>query len=231
VAGCRSGRGSFDAWAETTSSAKENSVGTIAINMFMTLDGVAQAPGAPEEDAAGGFQHGGWQVPHFTARQGEIVDDWHRRAGGLLLGRKTYDIFAAHWPHVPADHEHAEIAKLLNGLPKYVASRSTPTLSWSGSRLLDADVPAAVAALKREDVGELQVIGSLDLAQTLIAHGLVDEFRLMVYPVLLGTGKRLFASGTAPAGLSLVSTETTDAGVTASVYRPVGGVSYGSFGL
>jgi dihydrofolate reductase len=204
---------------------------TIAIHTFLTLDGVAQAPGAPEEDPDGGFPHGGWQVPFFTERQGEVVTEWQQRAGGLLLGRKTYDIFAAHWPNVPADHEHAAIAKVLNGVPKYVASRTATSVSWQNSTLLGADVPAAIAELKRQDLGELQVIGSLDLAQTLIRHNLVDEYRLMVYPLLLGTGKRLFASGTVPAGLSLVSTETTEAGVTASVYRPSGRVSYGSFGL
>jgi dihydrofolate reductase len=206
-------------------------VSTIAINMFLTLDGVAQAPGQPEEDRTGGFPHGGWQVPYFTEEQGELTGRWQGRAGGLLLGRKTYDLFAGHWPRVPADHEHAGIAAVLNALPKFVASRTATSLAWRNSTLLDGDVPAAVARLKEQDHGELQVIGSLDLAQTLIRHGLVDEYRLMVYPLLLGTGKRLFADGTVPAGLELVSTETTGAGVTASVYRAAGPVSYGSFGL
>jgi dihydrofolate reductase len=201
---------------------------TIVISTYLTLDGVAQGPGAPGED---GFSHGGWQVPHFTGEQGELVGRWQARAGGLLLGRRTYDIFAAHWPRVPADHEHASIAQVLNELPKYVASRSRPSLAWRNSTLLGPDVPAAVASLKERDLGELQVIGSLDLAQTLIRHNLVDEYRLMVYPVLLGTGKRLFADGTVPAGLSLVSTESVGNGVTASVYRPAGEVGYGSFAL
>jgi dihydrofolate reductase len=200
----------------------------IVISTYLTLDGVAQGPGAPDED---GFAHGGWQVPYFTGEQGELVGRWQAAAGGLLLGRRTYDIFAAHWPRVPADHEHASIAKVLNEMPKYVASRSRPTLTWQNSTLLGPDVPAAVAALKEQDLGELQVIGSLDLAQTLIRHGLVDEYRLMVYPVLLGTGKRLFADGTVPAGLSLVSTESVGNGVTANVYRPAGEVTYGSFAL
>lgn len=201
---------------------------TIIINMFLTLDGVAQAPGAPDEDLDSGFEHGGWQVPFFTDEQGEFVN---RPAGGLLLGRRTYDIFAAHWPNVPADHEHAEIARTFNAMPKYVASRSATSLSWQNSSVLPGDVPTAVAALKEQDLGELHVIGSLDLAQTLIRCGLVDEYRLLVYPLLLGTGKRLFAEGTVPAGLSLVSVEAVGGGVVASVYRTGGAVSYGSFAL
>ncbi|MFL6121126.1 dihydrofolate reductase family protein [Actinophytocola sp.] len=131
---------------------------------------------------------------------------------------------------MPADHEHADIAKALNGLPKFVASRTARSLAWQNSTLLGADVPAAVARLREQDLGELQVIGSLDLAQTLIRHGLVDEYRLLVYPLLLGTGKRLFADGTVPAALELVSTETTSSGVMACVYRPAGKPTYGSFG-
>lgn len=204
---------------------------TIVISTFLTLDGVAQAPGGSDEDRDSGFEHGGWQVPYFTDEQGEIVTRWQQPAGGLLLGRRTYDIFAAHWPNVPADHDHAGIAKVLNAMPKYVASRSATSLAWQNSSLLDADVPAGVAALKEKDLGELQVIGSLNLAQTLIRHNLVDEYRLLVYPLVLGTGKRLFAEGTVPAGLSLVSTEAVGKGVTASVYRPAGAVSYGSFTL
>jgi len=194
-------------------------VSTVVVNSFLTLDGVAQAPGQPDEDRDGGFPHGGWQVPYFTEEQGELLGRWQGAAGGLLLGRRTYDLFAGHWPRIPADHEHAEIAKVLNGLPKYVASRTVTSLEWENSTLLDADVPAAVARLKARDLGELQVIGSLDLAQTLIRHDLVDEYRLLVYPLVLGTGKRLFAGGAVPAALELVSMETTSAGAMASVYR------------
>ncbi len=204
---------------------------TIVLNSFLTLDGVAQAPGAPEEDPSGDFPHGGWQVPFFTEQQGELVTNWQQQADGLLLGRRTYDIFAAHWPHIPDDHDHAAIARALNNTPKYVASRTVRSLAWQNSTVLDADVPAAVAKLKADDLGELQVIGSLDLAQTLIRHDLIDEYRLLIYPVLLGTGKRLFAGGTVPTSLALISTQTTDTGVTAAVYRPVGDVRYGSFGL
>lgn len=202
---------------------------TIAITTYLSLDGVAQAPGTPDEDRDGGFAHGGWQVPYFSAEQGELVGRWLGQAGGLLLGRRTYDGFAGHWPHVPADHEHAGFAEVLNSLPKYVASRGRPVLSWRNSTLLGPDVVAAVAELKAQDLGELQVIGSLDFAQTLMAHDLVDEYRLLVYPLVLGSGKRLFAGGTR--GLSLVSTEAVGNGVTASVYRPAGAVTHGSFAL
>lgn len=204
---------------------------TIVLNCFLTLDGVAQAPGEPEEDRDGGFPHGGWQVPFFTAGHGELVNRWQGPADGLLLGRKTYDIFAAHWPNVPDDHDHAPIAQVLNSVPKYVASRTVTSLAWENSSVLDTDVPAAVAKLRTGDIGELHVIGSLDLAQTLIRHNLVDEYRLLIYPLLLGTGKRLFADGTVPTNLRLVSSETTDAGVTACVFRPAGDVRYGSFAL
>ena len=204
---------------------------TIAINSFLTLDGVGQAPGGPDEDRDGGFEHGGWQVPHFTEQLGEIVGAWHSGFGGLLLGRRTYEIFASHWPRVPADHDEAAMAKILNEAPKFVASRTLTSVDWQNSTLLGADVPAAVRELKDQDLGELLVIGSLDLAQTLIRHDLVDEYRLTVFPVVLGTGKRLFGDGAVPNGLELVSAKTTDAGVVAGVYRPVGKPTYGSFAL
>lgn len=204
---------------------------TIAINTFMTLDGVAQGPGGPDEDRDGGFEHGGWQAPYFTAQLGEIVDRWHSNSGGMLLGRRTYDIFAAYWPRVPADHENAPMAKIINESKKYVASRTVSTSDWQNTTFLGDDVPAAVADLKKQELGELLVIGSLDLAQTLISHNLIDEFRLTVFPVVLGTGKRLFGDGAIPTGLELVSSETTDAGVVACVYRRAGEVSYGSYEL
>jgi dihydrofolate reductase len=206
-------------------------VSTIAINTFMTLDGVAQAPGGPNEDHDGGFEHGGWQVPMFTEQLGDIIGPWHTGAGGLLLGRRTYEIFAAHWPNVPADHPDAGMAKILNETPKFVASRTLGTADWQNTTVLDGDVVAAVEELKKRDLGELQVIGSLDFAQTLIRHDLIDEYRLTVFPVVLGTGKRLFGDGTIPASLQLVSTQTTDAGVLACVYRPTGKPAYGSWEL
>ncbi len=204
---------------------------TIAINTFMTLDGVAQSPGMPEEDPSNGFIHGGWQAPLFTEELGEIIGPWHASANALLLGRRTYEILGAYWPTVPADHEHASFAKILNDLPKYVASTTLDTVGWGPSTLLDGDVAAAVTALKEKDLGELLVIGSLDFAQTLIRHNLVDEYRLAVFPVVLGTGKKLFGGGAVPAGLTLVSSQTTDAGVFAGVYRAAGAPVYGSHAL
>jgi dihydrofolate reductase len=201
---------------------------TVIINTFLTLDGVAQAPGGPEEDRESGFTHGGWQVPFFTEQLGAIIGPWFANPGAMLLGRRTYDIFAGYWPHIAADHGDAPMAKILNETPKYVASRTVTSLEWENSHLLDANVPAAVAELKKQDLGEIHVHGSLDLARTLIQHDLVDEYRLTVFPVVLGTGKRLFGDGTVPGSLALVSAQTTDAGVVACVYRRAGEVRYGS---
>jgi dihydrofolate reductase len=205
-------------------------VSTIAINMFLTLDGVAQGPGGPEEDRDGGFESGGWTVPYFTEQVGDIIGPWHTGAGALLLGRRTYDIFAAYWPHLAADHEDAPMAKILNDASKYVASRTLTSVEWENSELLAADVPTAVAELKKQDLGEIQVLGSVDLARTLIKHDLIDEFRLTVFPVVLGSGKRLF-DGAIPTGLELVSTRTTDSGVVGCVYQRVGRPTYGSYGV
>lgn len=203
---------------------------TIAINMFLTLDGVAQAPGGPDEDRDGGFEHGGWQVPYFTPQLGEeIVGPWHANPGALLLGRKTYEIFAGYWPNIGPDHGSYPMAKILNETPKYVASRTLTSPAWTNSTVLDGDVVTAVTALKEQDLGEIQVLGSVDLAHTLIRHRLIDEFRLTVFPVFLGTGRRLFDGG-APTGLKLVSSRTTDGGVVASVYQLTGAPAYGSFG-
>lgn len=203
---------------------------TLVINTFLTLDGVAQAPGGPDEDRDSGFEHGGWQVPFFTEQLGEIIGPWFAQPGAVLLGRRTYDIFNEFWPHVPEDSDEAPMAKILNETPKFVASRTITSADWQNTTVLDADVPTAVASLKKQDLGEIHVHGSLDLAQTLIEHNLVDEFRLTVFPVVLGTGKRLF-EGAVPSTLSLVSAETTDAGVVACVYRVAGDVQYGAYTL
>ena len=202
---------------------------TLAINMFLTLDGVAQAPGGPDEDRDSGFEHGGWQVPHFTEQLGtEVIGPWYANPGALLLGRKTYEIFAGYWPNIAPDHPNHPMAKILNDVPKFVASRTLTSADWSGSTVLDGDVVTAVTELKSRDLGEIQVIGSLGLAQTLIRHGLVDEYRLTIFPVVLGTGKRLFGDGAVPSGLKLVSSQTTDGGVIAAVYRPTGAPEYGA---
>jgi len=199
----------------------------LVIGTFLTLDGVMQAPGGPEEDRSGGFPHGGWLVPHFDEKMGQIMAEWMQKAGGFLLGRKTYEIFAVHWPHVTGD----PIAEQLNNSPKYVASRTLDRVDWKHSNLIRGDLAEAVKRLKGEPGGELQVHGSGNLIQTLLKHSLVDEFRLWTFPILLGTGKRLFAEGTAPTGLTLVETQMSTTGVILQVYRDDGKPSYGSFAL
>lgn len=201
----------------------------IVVDTFLTVDGVLQAPGGPDEDREGGFTHGGWQAPLFDEASGEFIGEGFARIDGLLLGRKTYDIFAAHWPRVTDDHPDADAGRALNALPKYVASRTLTELTWQNSTLLGEDVPGAVAKLREEPGGEIHVMGSGDLIQTLIRHDLVDEYRLMIFPVVLGTGKRLFAEGAVPAALELVESRTTPGGVVICVYRRAGDVTYGSF--
>ncbi|MCT2587380.1 dihydrofolate reductase family protein [Actinophytocola gossypii] len=202
---------------------------TIVVSTFLTLDGVMQAPGGPDEDQSDGFPHGGWQAPHFDEAAGEIVGAWYATSTGMLLGRRTYEIFAGYWPTVGDDSPEAAMAKVLNEMPKYVASRTLSSVDWQNSHLLGDDVPAAVAKLRAEPGGELHVVGSAEFAQTLIRHDLVDEYRLMVFPLVLGTGKRLFGDGTVPGNLALVESRTTPAGAVASVYRRAGEVRYGSF--
>jgi dihydrofolate reductase len=198
----------------------------LIVNTFLTLDGVMQAPGGPEEDPVGGFEHGGWSVPYWDDRMGEIMGAWMTPPFEIVLGRKTYEIFAAHWPHTDEPG-----AKELNDARKYVASRTLESVDWQNSTLLGPDVPAAVKALKEEDGPVLQVHGSGDLLQTLIADDLIDEFQIFTFPVVLGSGKRLFGDGTRPAGLELVESETSTTGVVVSKYRPAGGVKTGSFAL
>jgi dihydrofolate reductase len=200
----------------------------LVVGTFVTLDGVMQAPGGPEEDRSGGFDHGGWLVPHFDDMMGQVMDDWIRRADGLLLGRKTYEIFAAHWPYVTGDDP---IAKKLNSVRKHIVSRTLDRVDWNNSTLVKGDVVEAIRRLKSEPGSELQVHGSGDLIQTLLEHQLIDEFRLWIFPVLLGTGKRLFANGTMPARLKLVETQTSSTGVVLQVHQSAGSLEYGSFML
>ncbi|GHH80092.1 deaminase reductase [Streptomyces sulfonofaciens] len=200
----------------------------LTLTTFLTLDGVMQAPGMPDEDRRGGFEHGGWQVPHVDEDTFELIREWFAHADAFLLGRRTYDIFAAYWPHVP-DRDADPIAHRLNTLPKYVVSTTRDTLSWQNSTLIGSDVPEEVARLKAEPGDELQVHGSGRLARTLLAHGLVDEVRLLTYPVVLGTGLRLF-DGAAPAALRLTGTTVTGSGTVVATYRPAGTPSHGSFG-
>ena len=193
---------------------------------FLTLDGVMQAPGGPEEDTDGGFAHGGWSVNYFDDQVGESMGKLMGTPFDLLLGRKTYDIFAGFWPTAGEE----EGAKPLNDATKYVASRSNPSLSWDKSVLLQGDVADAVMALKQEDGPELQVHGSGNLIQTLLRHDLVDEFHLKVFPVVVGAGKRLFSDGAIPAGLKLVDHEVSPTGVVIATYVPAGELVTGSFG-
>jgi dihydrofolate reductase len=186
-----------------------------------------QAPGGPDEDTEGGFTHGGWTVPLFDKQLGEIMGELVAQAGGLVLGRKTYEGFAASWPLLG---DEDPIAAVLNRIPKYVASRTLETLEWQNSTLLTGDVADAVAKLKREPGGELQVSGSGELIQTLLKHDLVDGFTLIVFPVLVGAGKRLFADGTIPGGLRLVDSTTTATGVVVSRYERAGELRTGAVG-
>ena len=197
----------------------------LVVGTFLTLDGVMQAPGGPNEDRDGGFQHGGWLIPYFDEKFGEIMTAWTKRAGAFLLGRKTYEIFAGSWPKStdPAD----EIATALNGRPKFVASRTLDRVDWNNSHLLRSDVAEEVARLKAQDGGEIQVHGSADLLQTLLRRDLVDTLRIWQFPVVIGTGKRLFGEGTIPAAFRLVDTQLATTGAVLHVYERAGDLRYG----
>jgi dihydrofolate reductase len=201
----------------------------LTVTTFQTLDGVMQAPGGPQEDPSGGFDHGGWLVPHADDEMGTFMDETFTEADAFLLGRFTYQTFAGYWPHV--DPAGNTVAEKLNALPKHVASRTLreEDLAWAGSSLLGDDVPARVAELKARPGRELQVHGSAGLVQTLLRHELVDELRLLTFPVVLGTGKRLFGDGAAPAAVRLTESRTTSAGTVIAVYAFDGRPSYGSF--
>jgi dihydrofolate reductase len=203
-------------------------MGRLVVTTFVTLDGVMQAPGGPDEDRSSGFEHGGWVVPHFDDETGAFIDEVFDRAGSFLLGRKTYDIFTGHWPHVTDEDDI--VATKLNSLPKYVASRSLEKADWQNSTVL-RDVPSEVRSLKEQPGGELQVHGSGNLIQTLIEHELVDAYHVLTFPVVLGTGQRLFAEGALPAGLRLTGSRTTGTGVVISSYEHVGKPEYGAIGL
>ena len=197
----------------------------LVVGTFTTLDGVMQAPGGPDEDRDGGFRHGGWLVPYFDEKFVEIMTEWTKRAGAFLLGRKTYEIFAGSWPKStdPAD----EIAAALNTRPKFVASRTLDTLAWNNSHLLKGDVAEEVAKLKAQEGGEIQVHGSSNLIQTLLKHDLVDTLRIWQFPVVLGTGKRLFGEGTIPRSFRIVDTQMNTTDAVLHVYERAGGLKYG----
>ena len=199
----------------------------LIVSTFLTIDGVMQAPGGPGEDDSGGFAHGGWSVNYWDEQMGQVMGEAMSMPFDLVLGRKTYDIFAAHWPHATDDAG----AKPLNDATNYVASRSHPTLEWSNSVLIEGDAAEGIAALKKQDGPELQVHGSGNLIQTLLGHNLVDQYRLWVFPLVIGSGKRLFSDGTIPAGLKLVDSKTSTTGVVIGTYEPAGEIVTGSFAL
>jgi dihydrofolate reductase len=188
----------------------------IVVSEFLTLDGVMQAPGGKDEDPSGGFEHGGWQGPFFDDAGGRAVEQTMSTADALLLGRRTYDIFAAYWP--TTTHEPAE---QLNSMPKYVVSTTLEEpLAWNNSTLIKGDVPSELAKLKELPGRDVLVFGSGDLAQTLMEHDLIDEYRLMVHPIVLGSGKRLFREGNPRTTLQLVDAETTGTGTQILTFRP-----------
>jgi dihydrofolate reductase len=184
---------------------------------FLSLDGVMQAPGSPEEDTEGGFRHGGWQQPYVDDVLGRTATEGMAATDAYLFGRKTYEKMAAYWPTAPDDDPYAQH---LNSTPKYVVSTTLDTLEWQNSTLLEGDVADDVAKLKQQPGGNIAVLGSGQLVQTLIAHDLVDEYFLAVFPIVLGSGKRLFREADEPGKLSLVDSKTTSTGGVLLTYRP-----------
>ncbi|MFJ2836978.1 dihydrofolate reductase family protein [Nocardia sp. NPDC087230] len=199
----------------------------LSLTQFLTIDGVYQAPGGPEEDTVDGFTHGGWSAPFADDDFGVFMDSVFDRVDAFLLGRRTYDIFAAYWPKI--DDPDNPVATKLNALPKYVATTTRTEADWAGTELLHGDIVAAVTALKDRPGRELQMHGSGVLAQTLLAAGLVDTMNLLTFPVMLGSGKRLFTETVRPTGFALTDSRTTSTGVLIASYRADGAPKYGDF--
>jgi len=195
---------------------------------FITLDGVMQAPGGPEEDPTGGFKYGGWTAGYWDDFLGSVMDKQMSKPFDLLLGRKTYEIFAAYWPYAKSDDP---IADKLNGAKKYVASKTLKNLEWSNSTLIKGDIVQEIKNLKQHNGPEIQIHGSGNLIQTLLKHDLIDEFRLKIFPVTLGMGKRLFSDGTIPASFKLIDNKTSTTGVVIANYERAGIVKTGSFAM
>jgi dihydrofolate reductase len=198
----------------------------IVVQEFITLDGVVQAGGGADEDREGGFEHGGWTARFDEGPGGEeigpIIADWESRTEALLLGRKTYDIWASFWPLADATEDGfmGDLVRTYNRVPKYVASRTRPELSWVNARLLAPDLPADVADLRAQDGGEIRVWGSTQLVKTLAQHDLIDEYRLAIYPLVLGTGKKLFSDDFPMTALTLLNSTPLGSGVVVNTYRP-----------
>ncbi len=202
-------------------------MGKLIVTEFMTLDGVAQAPGGPDEDREQDFAYGGWQAPFIDSESGSTIFERASHMGALLLGRKTYEIFAGYWPTASSDSPFTE---LLNRVPKHVASRSlAEPLDWQNSSLLSGDFGGSIAALKQRH-DEVHVIGSLDLVQSLLRLGLIDRLSLWLYPLVLGRGKRVFADGTVPTNLHLIESVTHPNGTLQLTYESAGEPTYGTIG-
>ncbi|MBW5481954.1 dihydrofolate reductase family protein [Streptomyces bambusae] len=202
-------------------------MGKLTLTTFVTLDGVMQAPGGPQEDTSDGFEYGGWTVPFWDQAAEEFMTGVFRNAEAFLLGRRTYDIFASYWPEHddPAD----PIAHNLNILPKYVASTTLKDPAWAPTTVLDGELQSEITLVKDRLDGELQVHGSGQLAQYLLARDLVDEFNLLVFPVFLGKGRHLFPMGGLPTACDLLASRTTTNGIAIHTYRPRGRAAFGSF--
>lgn len=190
----------------------------LTVHTFVSIDGVMQGPGGPDEDTTGGFDLGGWLVPYVDDDFGQIVDGWFAEADEILLGRTTYDMMYAFWSQVTDPED--KVAGKLNTLPKHVVSTTLGEATWANSTIISGDVEAAVTSLKERSGRELQVHGSCGLVHTLHDAGLVDEYRLLVFPVVLGRGKRLFHEGAAPSGYSLAGSRVTSKGAVYQVLRP-----------
>ena len=203
-------------------------MGKLTLTTFLSLDGVIQGPGAPDEDRDGGFEYGGWVVPFADEDMGQFMDEVFGRSAAFLLGRRTYDIFAGYWPKI-TDPEHT-IAARLNGLPKHVVSTTLKHPQWEHTDVVSGDVVAETGLLKeRTHAGELQIHGSAALARSLMPHGLIDEYNLLIFPVYLGRGRRLFPDGGPPTAFRLASARTTSSGISIHTYQAAGRAEFGTF--